>query len=107
MTTAPFLAIAIQRTREGADEAYVATMREMFAFVRAEGYGGDRFFRDRETGCYVNIRQWTSAEKAAAAHADSRLRAFWHRLGELSETIAIYGDLDEIDIADGLQSGSR
>jgi hypothetical protein len=97
MTNAPFLAIAIQRLRDGADEDYIAVMREMFAFVRAEGYGADRFYRDGETACYINIREWASPERAEAAHRDPRLREYWSRLAALSDTVGIYGQLEEIE----------
>jgi len=96
MDDEPFLAIAIQKARTGAETEYVGIMTEMITFVATNGYGRDRFFKDDETGCFIDIREWRSREQARLAHSDPRLRVCWRRLAEVAETVAIYGDLVEL-----------
>jgi len=86
-----FLAIAIFEIKPGKEEECMAIGRELYAYLRAKGYGQDVTYRDaKKPNMFYDIRVWASKELAAMAHQDPEVHKFWGRMAKVSTVRQVF-----------------
>ena len=93
---AEILSLAIFVPLPEAQEAALATMRELGAALAKGGYGRDLVYRDPKSGQYVLLRYWRSEEARRAALEDPEVLRCWAKLAHEIRTINVIERLDEV-----------